>query len=321
MTKTFSCVICNYHTNIKCNYTKHLQTIKHHKNTKIPQNPSQIPQNPSPIPQNPPPLTKSKFSCIYCNYKTNRKDNFNRHLLSCENKIKCDEDKDIVIKKLIKENTDLKHEQHIINEQSEQITTLTNTINELKTLNKVEILSTENKLLKEQSKNITNTAIICNNTNNIQNITNYIKNTFSNAPNVKTIDHIENIEKYIGSNSTDSYTSLIHDYYLTGIEPKDRSVWLVDSARDKYLTRLNDRWQIDINGEEFCKLVNKALSKALFQGKDKMPDNKDKMSLVLLELLLYVSEQTKMPKKQKSQFLIQNIQDWKELGNKFTEKE
>ena len=82
---------------------------------------------------------------------------------------------------------------------------------------------------------------------------------------------------------------------------------------------MNDRWQIDINGVEFCKLVNKALSKALFQGKDKMPDNKDKMSLVLLELLLYVSEQTKMPKKQKSQFLIQNIQDWKELGNKFTE--
>ena len=108
---------------------------------------------------------------------------------------------------------------------------------------------------------------------------------------------------------------------MKNIDPKDRSVWLVDSARDKYLTRLNDRWQIDINGEEFCKLVNKALSKALFQGKDKIPDNKDKMAFVLLELLLYVADQTKMPKKQKSQFLIQNIKDWKELGSKLRQKE
>ena len=116
---------------------------------------------------------------------------------------------------------------------------------------------------------------------------------------------------------------MIHDHYLKDIEPKDRSVWLVDFARDKYLTRLNNNWKIDVNGEEFCKLVNKTLSKALYQGKDQISDNRDQMSLVLLELVIHVANQSKMPKTQKSQFLIQNIVDWKELGCKLraTEKE
>ena len=109
------------------------------------------------------------------------------------------------------------------------------------------------------------------------------------------------------------------DHYLKDIEPKDRSIWLVDSARDKYLTRLNDNWKIDIHGEEFCRLVNKTISKALHQGKDRITDPLEQMTFVLLELVIHVASQSKMPKTKKSQFLIQNIKDWKELGTKLRE--
>jgi hypothetical protein len=93
----------------------------------------------------------------------------------------------------------------------------------------------------------------------------------------------------------------------------------VDSARDKYLTRLNNNWQTDINGEEFCKLVNKALSKALFNEQNSVKNYKDHMSFVLLELIIHVGNQSRLPKKQKSKFLIQNIKDWKDLGKKSIE--
>ena len=334
--KIHNCKSCKYQTTRLHDFNKHLKTIRHHKNSKlaqfdssipqfpspIPQFPSPIPQFPSPIPQFPSPPTKVTFSCDHCHYVTKRKDNFNRHLLSCENKINSDTKKDLAIEKLIKEIDGLRCDETIINEQSSQISTLTETINELKTQSKMDVLSTENKLLKEHNKHVTNNSnsgVIGN--NNIQNITQYIKNTYPDAPNVKTIDRIDDVEKYIGYDPCDAYANLIHDHYLKDVEPKDRSIWLVDAARDKYLTRLNGNWKIDINGEQFCKLVNNAISKALHQGKDQITDPHAQMSLVLLELVIYVANQSKMPKNKKSQFLIQNIEDWKELGKKLREQE
>lgn len=355
--KKYSCKYCNYQTDLMYNYSKHTKTIKHHKNIKkndgcslsahfcslsAHQNSdaktethlnldysddthvTQIPYDEkntdhekncslfahfcslSAQKSELDSKSKFKFECINCKYKTNRKSNYKRHSATC----------------VLKNNSTNMSDTDEKPDRLKNIIELQNQhINELKTKNKLDVLSTENKLLKEHTKHITNSAIIGNNnTTNIQNITQYIKNTFPNAPNVKTIERIENIEKYIGYNCTDSYASLIHDYYLKDVEPKDRSVWLVDSARDKYLTRLNNNWKIDVNGEEFCKLVNKALSKALYQGQDQISDNRNQMSLVLLELVIHVANQSKMPKTQKSQFLIQNIVGWKELGSKLIEK-
>ena len=225
----------------------------------------------------------------------------------------------------MKENEILKNTETIIDPKDEQITILTETIKELKTQNTVNVLATENKLLKEHNKHVINNSnngnLGNNNSNHIQNITQYIKNTYPNAPNVKPIEKIDNVEQYIGYDCNDAYTNLIHDHYLKNIDPKDRSIWLVDSARDKYLTRLNDNWKIDINGEQFCKLVNNAISKAIHQEKDQITSPDAQMSLVLLELVIYVANQPKMPKTKKSQFLIQNIEDWKKLGDKLREQE
>ena len=304
--KKYNCNSCNYHTDRLFNYNKHLKTIRHHKK-------SEIPQFPSPIPQFDSPLAKTTFSCNYCHYVTKRKDNYTRHILSCENKIKSDNKKDLVIEKLLEEiqllNQEVKKENSTSNKsKDEQITQLTETINELKTQCKMDILSSENKLLKEHDKQVTTTNNAIGNHNNIHNVTQYIINNYPNAPNLKPIEHIEDIEKYISSDFNNSYANLIQDHYVKDIEPKDRSIWLVDSARDKYLTRLNDTWKIDMNGEQFCNLINNALSKALFQGKAILDENQDHVSksIVLMELLIYVAQQQKLPKSKKSNFLLQN---------------
>ena len=327
--KKHYCKHCNYQTDLLFNYNKHLKTTRHQKNLTTNQNESLTNQNES-LTNHFESLTNQNESlkmitCSYCNYSTKYKQNYNRHFLKCSVRLQSDNNKDLVIKKLLKEVDVLKHDETILDKQSSQILQLTETINQLKTQNTVNVLSTENKLLKEHNKHVTNNSnsgnIGNNNSNHIQNITQYIKNTYPNAPNVKPIDKIDNVEQYIGYDCNDAYTNLIHDHYLKDIDPKDRSIWLVDSARDKYLTRLNDNWKIDINGEQFCKLVNNAISKAIHQGKDQITSPQAQMSLVLLELVIYVSNQPKMPKNKKSQFLIQNIEDWKELGDKLRERE
>lgn len=76
----YCCKYCNYSTNIKCNYLKHLKTKKHDRNEKkylaVYQKNVKI-------------VSKSekeykiylpKFTCEYCEKSFTRKDNLKRHL-------------------------------------------------------------------------------------------------------------------------------------------------------------------------------------------------------------------------------------------------
>jgi hypothetical protein len=252
----------------------------------------------------------SKYKCIHCNTCYSRSDSYNRHLQKCSTKFVSIIDN---LTNKIYQITNDKEEtinNLIIHQESndEQITQLTETINELKTQCKMDILTSENKLLKEHDKQVTTTNNAIGNHNNIHNVTQYIINNYPNAPNLKPIEHIEDIEKYISSDFNNSYANLIQDHYVKDIEPKDRSIWLVDSARDKYLTRFNDKWKIDMNGEQFCNFITSSLSKALFQGKGEIDHTQNHVhkSIVLMELLLYVAQQQKLPKSTKSNFLLQN---------------
>jgi hypothetical protein len=103
MTK-YTCTICNFETELRSNYTRHLRTNKHKHNlikqtqenakenqTLIfpsktlnceflnPQNSSIFPQKPSISPQNSS-IEYKKFCCKYCGRKYSRKDNLKRHL-------------------------------------------------------------------------------------------------------------------------------------------------------------------------------------------------------------------------------------------------
>jgi hypothetical protein len=88
----FRCDYCNYTTNIKCNFNKHLKTKKHlkiiqkykengtedEKSINLPPKPSKTLQFTHKSLQNPP--IPSKFECKYCHTQFSRKDNLNRHL-------------------------------------------------------------------------------------------------------------------------------------------------------------------------------------------------------------------------------------------------
>ena len=100
----YECSLCNYNTNIRTHFTKHLNTKKHQKNLNIqsqkntienttliipsktlncefsnPQNSSIFPQKPSIFPQKSS-IEHKQFCCKYCGRKYSRKDNLKRHL-------------------------------------------------------------------------------------------------------------------------------------------------------------------------------------------------------------------------------------------------
>ena len=119
MIKTFNCESCNYQTTIKCNYIKHLKTIKHYKNSKTNQNESLTNQNES-LTNHFESLTNQNesltnhfeslktFTCSYCNYSSKYKQNYNRHFSKCSVRLKSDNKTVLIIEKLMKENEVLK---------------------------------------------------------------------------------------------------------------------------------------------------------------------------------------------------------------------
>ena len=77
----FFCKYCNYHSNIKCNYEKHLVTYKHHKNKK---NHVKKHENHVKLHENHVKLHEKriKYKCNCCNFITINKGDYTRHLKS-----------------------------------------------------------------------------------------------------------------------------------------------------------------------------------------------------------------------------------------------
>ena len=80
----FSCKYCNYNTDIRCNYDKHLVTFKHHKNKKKalvggPKTPVRGLVTLCGGPKN--------FKCLYCSITLSKKSHLHRHLNVCKEKI------------------------------------------------------------------------------------------------------------------------------------------------------------------------------------------------------------------------------------------
>ena len=120
-----------------------------------------------------------------------------------------------------------------------------------------EVKDTEIKYLKKD-RNVTK---------NSHNITQYITNKYPNAPNINPINKLDNYEKYVYScednkaEHNKAIASLINNHYCKDIPPEKRSIWCVDSSRDKFILRENDTWNTDIHGNEFCKKVINPLGK------------------------------------------------------------
>ena len=176
-------------------------------------------------------------------------------------------------------------------------------------------LTTENSKLKEQihklEHDVKDTEIKYlkkdrNVTKNSHNITQYITNKYPNAPNLNPIDKLDNYEKYVYScedNKADhnkAIASLINNHYCKDIPPEERSIWCVDSSRDKFILRENDTWNTDIHGNEFCKKVINPLGKMYTEYTDKLLNDGVKgisgRIIGLMYFNMYVMGLNKLPK-------------------------
>ena len=305
----YTCEICNYNSTHKSAFKRHCETIKHQKNVKI-KNSSTVNSNSSTVNSNgSTAISTKKYQCKYCEIIYSRSDSYNRHLVTCSKlfsdkmyELQCKLDKskeknqqsEEETKQYQEENKQLQEEIKQLQEKTQQYQLETELYEEenrkiqkqhLKLIQQNMNLTTEISMLKDRihklEHEVKDTEIKYlkkdrNITKNSHNITQYITNKYPNAPNINPIDKLDNYEKYVYScednkaEHNKAIASLINNHYCKDIPPEKRSIWCVDSSRDKFILRENDSWNTDIHGNEFCKKVINPLGKLYTDYTDKL---------------------------------------------------
>ena len=96
------------------------------------------------------------------------------------------------------------------------------------------------------------------------NNTQIIIHNYPNAPNLGFPDNIpvdDSLQEYIQLGGVKGLGKFISDHWARDINPIDRSFWMVDSSRNKFLIRVDDAWVIDLDGKQFQKLNMKRIHK------------------------------------------------------------
>ena len=216
----FKCECCKYETAFKSNYTAHLKTAKHLKKIEIPsENPPKTLRKPS----------ENVYHCKYCNSQYTRLDNLNRHQKKCVQQKMLEKDK-------------------LILEKDNEIEFLKKTNQTLIDQN----IKLNDKLhaVKDTQLNVLQNNIKPTNNNNTQ----IIIHNYPNAPNLSFPDTIkvdESLKEYVQLGGIRGLGKFISDHWGKNIQPNDRSIWMVDSARNKFLIRYENAWVIDIDGKQF----------------------------------------------------------------------
>jgi hypothetical protein len=200
----FYCSLCDFKSDIKSNYNKHLKSNKHKKLIDMIE----------------PPLNDLKYNCKYCDKNFTRNYNLNRHEPVCSNR-------NIIIKDLENKIETLKHE------------------------TKIKLLKQENSLLKR---------FIQNNKNDKQNITynisikNYIQQNFPEAPVLASLDDYSQLmyddqtktfdDDFISTLVYNCNNNYLHKYlgdfiikYYKKDNPLQQSMWSSDTSRLTYIIK------------------------------------------------------------------------------------
>lgn len=235
----YNCKECNYQSKRKFDFNKHLKTKKHLINSKLINNTklNNLINNEESV--------KFIKSCLFCSYKTNDNKKLDKHYKNCtkyqlfnyKKKVKRQQKKMI---KLHKENEKLRQ-------------------NQLKLIKDIQELKDHEIKCLRDDKLFIQTNLLNQNTKSQSN-TNYIINNFSDAPDLVIPDHIENINNYLEYiDINEGYSQLLYDLWCKDIDNDKRSLWCVDLSRNKYLTKLNGNWKIDMFGHLFCQTVGSKL--------------------------------------------------------------
>jgi len=334
--KKYNCKLCNYYTDIKCNYVKHCESKRHHKNIKKNQNESLIDQKKSLIDQKKSLIDQNDsnnieyFNCKHCNYRTKWKSNLKRHDNNCSKKKNYINNLETTIERQKEEiNTIKKQNNKIIENQREEINSLTNELNDALKLvqeyqlkvkdteikvkdTEIKVKDTEIRCLKEMNQiNISNSN---SNNNNRTNITQFIINKYPNAKNVWVPDKVSGLENFASDKVEENVNKLLTNIYKRNIKPEERPIWCIDSARNKYLTRLDNLWHVDLYGLLFCEkvcrqLANRCSEYITGEGLEKLNEHDRIRSLTMITDLL---GRKRLSGPIKGQFIVNSLEDEEE---------
>lgn len=222
----YKCELCIYESSRKANYNLHLKSKKHiykfeNCNNIVPINTNVIQIN-----------TNNIYNCEHCNSNYTKSSSLNRHRKTCVNQLLQNKDKELKQKdkQLEAKDSEIKELRHKNDE-------LNNTIHQI---NNKQISVLQNNL---KPSNTNNSQIIINN--------------YPNAPNLGFPDNIpvdESLKEYIQLGGIKGLSKFISDYWVKDVKPIDRSIWMVDPSRNKFLIRCKDSWVIDIDGTQFQEL-------------------------------------------------------------------
>ena len=316
----FSCDLCKYQTNKKWNYQKHCESKRHQKNLEksiTNSNKSITNSNKSITNSNKSITNSNKYKCIHCNSEFKRIDNYNKHLNKCSNRLlNLLKEKDNEINTLKKENKQL------VDNQKEEINALTNELNDALKLvqeyqlkikdTEIKVKDTEIRCLKEMNQiNISNSN---SNNNNRTNITQFIINKYPNAKNVWIPDKVSGLENFASDKVEENVNKLLTNIYKRNIKPEERPIWCIDSARNKYLTRLDNLWQVDLYGLLFCEkvcrqLANRCSEYITGEGLEKLNEHDRIRSLTMITDLL---GRKRLSGPIKGQFIVNSLEDEEE---------
>lgn len=261
MGKKYECDLCNFLTGRLFNYNSHLSSKKHINNaTKIavfvaPKNENFERQIESSSPKNE--TRAGIIQCEYCKKEISAKRNLNRHYKVCKEKRKHDREKqkqdlenekNDLIKKLEEElskekKESLKKEELCQQKEEELLKEKTS---------KEEIEEKYKEILEQIVKGKISNGKVINNINMI-----YVQNNFKDAHNFEdlmneplTQDEIDNILKY---GPMAGCLDLITTRCVDNIDAKKRPLHCVDSSRNKYLLKTDDKWKVDDHGKAILK--------------------------------------------------------------------
>ncbi len=243
----YKCKICDKEFKQKSNYTDHLNRLK--PCVKITEESSKKTQNTSNLLKNNSKTLKN--ICHYCGYGTERRDNYNRHLLSCKVKKQDIQEKEEILNKLLS----------TIDEQKEQNNKLVSTIEELN--KRIDKLENEKKIKHTQNnknvKNQNNGTI-----NNTINIIQFGKEDLSKIDNKEFFEALTQMGYKIPA-------KMVEKIHINDKYPEYKNIYISDINRGKAMVYDGKRWKLD----KYNNISDKLLDKILNFMEERYEDIKD----------------------------------------------
>lgn len=316
---SFNCILCDYKTDNKANYNKHLNTQKHKDNT---------------------------LKCQFCKKNFNKSEYVKKHEELCKKKPNSNDNKinDILYEK---EKMILKMMEEM-NKKDEIIIKLINKLNDNKINDNklidiikdkdnklidiikdkddklIDIIKDKDELIKSENDYkktlINNSGILLNNAiSTTMSAINYIKKQYSNAPILELQDGSKLLED---TNDSDFCDIILHEYdsdklhkYIGDIiikhykkdKPEEQSLWNTDKTRLNYIIRtLIDKKEEWIEDVEAKTLKQKIINPIIDMIKEKMDIYMDECNKITYQLSMEYNKYNEMAKIDRNYISMRN---------------